>query len=294
MQEFKTYHPIVNFFYFACVTAFTCFYMHPVFTLTSLVCGIAYAVMTGKAASARLAFLVILPIIPVSAVLNSLFNHGGMTILGYFSDGNPLTAKSIVYGAASGTMIAAVISFFLSYNKIITSDKFIYIFGKAIPSLSLIFSMVINLIPRLAKKAKEISDGQRGLAPSKKSTLFSKLRASFRVMSILVTWSLEDAVDTADSMKSRGYGLSKRSAYSNFVFDKRDATVTVAMAFLLLYTFIGICSKGIDYVYFPSFKINGATPYAVSVFISYFLLCATPIIIESCEAIRWKFLRQKI
>ena len=38
----------------------------------------------------------------------------------------------------------------------------------------------------------------------------------------MVTWSLESAIDTADSMRSRGYGEPGRTAFSIYRFDDRD------------------------------------------------------------------------
>ena len=48
---------------------------------------------------------------------------------------------------------------------------------------------------------------------------------------------LENAIDTSDSMKSRGYGLTGRTAYSNSVFDKRDVTALILFG-------------GYDYIFF--------------------------------------------
>ena len=45
MNEFKTYHPIVNFVYFVFVIGFSCFFMHPVCLVISLVSGFSYSVM---------------------------------------------------------------------------------------------------------------------------------------------------------------------------------------------------------------------------------------------------------
>lgn len=51
-------------------------------------------------------------------------------------------------------------------------------------------------------------------------------------MSIVVTWALENALDTADSMKSRGYGLPKRTAFSLFRFTLRDGICLGVLATL--------------------------------------------------------------
>lgn len=293
MQEFKNYHPIINFFYFLSVMLLSCFYLHPIFTVISLVCAFVYSIMLDISKS-KLNICLLILIIPLSSLINSFFNHEGMTILTYFSDGNPLTAESIIYGAVSGAMLSAIVSIFFCYNKTVTSDKFIYIFGKITPSLSLIFSMTLRFVPKFRKKLKEISDGQKGIMQDDAGTFISKIKRLLRILSIMVTWALESAVDTADSMRSRGYGFRGRSAYSNFVFDKRDLKALLSMILFLTYTLIGIFSRRINYVYFPTFKTNSLTPYTISVITSYFLLCSTPIIIEIYEAIRWKLLRQKI
>ena len=51
MDEFKTYHPIVNFIYFLLVIGLSMFLMHPVSLGISLFCAIVYiAVLKGKKA----------------------------------------------------------------------------------------------------------------------------------------------------------------------------------------------------------------------------------------------------
>ena len=45
MNEFKTYHPIVNFTYFVFVIGFSMFFMHPVCLSVSLACGFTYSVL---------------------------------------------------------------------------------------------------------------------------------------------------------------------------------------------------------------------------------------------------------
>lgn len=52
--------------------------------------------------------------------------------------------------------------------------------------------------------------------------LIKRAKHGIKIMSILVTWALENAIDTADSMKDRGYGLPGRTAFSIYRFDRRD------------------------------------------------------------------------
>lgn len=100
----------------------------------------------------------------VTALINPAFNHEGVTILTYLDNGNPLTLESITFGAASATMLITVISWFSCYNAVMTSDKFIYLFGKLIPALSLIFSMVLRFVPTFKAQFQRVSDSQNVLA----------------------------------------------------------------------------------------------------------------------------------
>ena len=43
-------------------------------------------------------------------------------------------------------------------------------------------------------------------------SLLQRLKNAITILSIMVTWALENAIETADSMKSRGYGLPGRTA----------------------------------------------------------------------------------
>ena len=53
----------------------------------------------------------------LAALVNPAFVHQGATILTYFPSGNPLTLESILYGCASGVLLAAVV--YLVVKKIV-------------------------------------------------------------------------------------------------------------------------------------------------------------------------------
>lgn len=105
------------------------FFMHPVFLGISLLCGIAYSIRLNGMKAVKFNILYMLPILLLFAVMNPVFNHAGATIIVYVND-NPITVESIVYGFASATMFVSVIIWFSCYNAVMTSDKFIYLFGR--------------------------------------------------------------------------------------------------------------------------------------------------------------------
>ena len=127
-----------------------------------------------------------------------------------------------------------------------------------------------------------------------KGSIIKRAKNGLNILSIMTTWALENAIETADSMKARGYGHSGRTSFSIFKFDKRDAKTLLAILFFGIYTLVGAINGAMDFYYFPSIEATGFSVYKVSVFISYLLLCISPVIIELREVRRWKSLRSKI
>lgn len=295
MNEFKTYHPIVNFIYFVFVIGFSCFFMHPICLCISLVCGFTYSVMLKGKKAIKTNLIYMLPMLIVMALINPAFNHEGMTIIEYLPSGNPLTLESIIYGLAAATMIVSVICHFSCYNEIMTSDKFIYLFGKIIPAMSLIISMTLRFVPKFTAQLKVVSNAQMSMGrDASNGSIIKRAKYGLGILSIMTTWALENAIETADSMKSRGYGHPGRTAFSIFTFDKRDKKAFSAILILGLYTLIGNLYGGMYFRYFPTMKGTELSLFGLSVFASYLLLCISPIIIELWEVRKWKSLRSKI
>lgn len=295
MNEFKTYHPIVNFVYFLFVIGFSCFFMHPICLCISLVCGFVYSVVLKGRKAIRKNLLYIIPTMLATALINPAFNHEGATIMEYLPGGNPLTLESVVYGIAAAAMIVSVICWFSSYNEVMTSDKFIYLFGRIIPSLSLIISMTLRFVPRFTAQLKIAANAQRCMGRDvSNGSIVKRAKCGLSILSAMATWSLENAIETADSMKSRGYGHSGRTAFSIFMFDKRDKMALAAILILGIYTFIGNLTGGMYFRFFPSIKTAGFSVYGLSIFAAYFLLCVFPVTIEVKEAVKWKAIKSKI
>lgn len=294
MNEFAKYHPLINFIYFTAVIVFSMIFVHPICLVTSLLCSVIYSIiLNGKKA---LKFIVmLLPLMLISALINPAFNHEGVTVIAYLPSGNPLTLESILYGIVAASMVATVICWFSCFNKITTSDKFIYLFGRIIPSLSLILSMTFRFIPKFKKQVQEVSNAQKSMGrDTSEGSVFARVKNSIRILSAVITWSLENAIDTSDSMKSRGYGLTGRTAYSNYVFDKRDVNALIYLAVTIIYFLIGALLGKIHYRYFPSMRGTDMSFYSTSIFISYIMICIMPIIIEIWEELKWRKLKSKI
>ena len=284
---FAGYHPLVNYLWFAYVILVPVFFMHPVFVAISFVPAIAYAIYLGREKAARFALCFGLPLMVIAALFNPAFNHKGVTTLFYFHY-NPITLEAVIYGICAAAMIGSVIFWFICYNIIMTSDKFIYLFGKIVPAMSLVISMALRFIPRYRAQAARIISARRGIGFDVSTGGFlSRLRSGGEILSVMVTWALENGIETGDSMLSRGYGLPGRTAYSNYRFDSRD--------WALLFVFVGLmsaclacCFSGaVSVAYYPAFIMESAPPFAGIAYACHGAVCALPLALELREDALW-------
>lgn len=293
-NSFNTYHPAVNFTFFAAVIVCTLLFMNPLFLGISLTASVVYSLLlTGKKAL-RLQLRVALPMLIAVAVFNPLFVHQGMTILFYLND-NPITLEAVEYGAAAAAMLVSILLWFACYNEVMTSDKFLYLFGRLIPSLSLLLSMTLRLIPRLKTQIGQISYAQKAVGmDAGTGNLIQRARNGMRILSILMTWAMENAVETADSMKARGYGLSGRTSFSIFRFDRRDAACLAVLTAALVLCIAGHVSGAAYFQYYPDVKGAAARPFTVVMAVSYASLCFLPSVLELWEGYKWRSLKSTI
>lgn len=291
-DAFSGYHPTVNFCYFALVIGFSMFFMHPVCLALSFGSALTYAVALNGRRAVRFSLCGLLPLLLFSAVLNPLFNHEGATILTYLPDSNPLTLESMLYGVSAAAMMVTVILWFSCYNSVMTSDKFLFLFGRVIPALSLLFSMTLRFVPRFTAQLKTVAAAQRCIGRDMSSGgVVRRAKNGIAILSVMITWALESAVTTADSMKSRGYGLRGRSAFSRFRFERRDAGLL--LFFLLDAAYLITCAAhgGFAWRYYPTVRGSLSGPLTVGAYAAYLALCLAPVIINGREAWKWRALR---
>lgn len=289
MSEFKAYHPIVNFAYFVFVICFSVLLMHPACLFVSLLSSLTYlAVLKGrKALFTNLLYMI--PLAFATALINAAFNHEGATILAYLPGGNPLTLESIVYGLCAAAMILSVICWFSCYNEVMTSDKFIYLFGRVSPALSLIFSMTLRFVPRFTEKLREVTTARRSLGKgSGNQNVRERIKSGLSSLSATLSWAFENSIETADSMKARGYGIPGRTSFSIYSFEKKDKIVLAFVIALALCVIYGRICGVLSFSYFPRFGALKCDFIGVFFGISYFLLCIAPVVIEIKGVRRWK------
>lgn len=291
-DAFSKLHPTVNFIFFVFVLVLSMFVMNPVCLALSLVCAFVNAVYLNGIKTVKLCLKFILPMVLLVIIINPVFNHQGVTILTYFPWGNPLTLESIVYGTVSAALLSSVILWFSVFNRVITSDKLVYLFGRIIPSLSLVLSMALRFVPKFSAQFKNVRNAQRCIGRNvSDGSIANRIKNGIRIISIMLSWSMENAIETADSMKSRGFGLKGRTAYSIYKFDRRDLIVLIMVSLLGVSVSVSAITGVIDFNYYPSIKGNLADVLSLVTFFLYGILMLIPTILNAGEGIKWKRLR---
>ncbi|MEK4131258.1 energy-coupling factor transporter transmembrane component T [Solibacillus sp. FSL W8-0474] len=293
MTAFETYHPIVLFAFFLSVIGIGMFIMHPVF-LVITIC----AAMSVNFAFRRGRFLrdwkLYVPLFIIMAIINPLISHDGKMVL-FYLNGNAVTVEAICYGVAMATMLTAVMLWFSSYNEVMTSDKFLYLFGKLSPVLALTLSITIRLVPRFQHQLMRIARAQKTMGMDYTTgSLVNRAKCTMRIISILITWALENAIETADSMKARGYGIGKRSSFSLFLFEKRDGIMLGMISFLVALLLTASALGYATFYYYPTFTAIDWSWNSITVYAIYTALLMIPLVIEVRETRKWKYLKSKM
>ncbi len=292
---FTTYNPIINFVFFMGAVALGMFFVHPAFLTCSLLLSFSYYLTVHGRKGIKFV-LGMIPLFVILSVINPLFNTGGDTVLFTYFGGRAYTLEALLYGIALSAMFVSVMVWFASYNAVMTSDKFLYIFGKAAPSVSLVLSAILRLIPNFRRKAVQIAGarkciGKAGEAGRRKE----KIENGMTVMSTLTTWALEGGIVTADSMRSRGYGSGKRTNFAIYRLDGRDILLIIIMAALITAVLVCAALGGMKASYLPGIEISGADNiYTVAGTITYFVFLAIPTSLNITEEIIWRILRSRI
>ncbi len=290
MKSFSEYNPIAIFVFYVCALIPAMFSQNPVLISISLVSGILYYCIKNGRKSYKGAWMLLLPL--TGLIVNPLFSHNGANIL-FFLNNNPITLESALFGLSSGAAIAATLFWLASFTKIMTSDKLLYIFGSVSPKLALILSMTIRYIPLFQKQIEKTNKAQKAMGLYKDDTAIDKIRGGIRVVSVMVTWALENGVITADSMTARGYGIGKRSRFAIFSWRKADYMLLAASLTLGLTSCVPMFSGQLSYTWYPLVCEPSSAIKYIS-YVCFAILSLIPDYLQIKEEAKWRSLTSVI
>ncbi|MBW4082342.1 energy-coupling factor transporter transmembrane component T [Paenibacillus sp. S150] len=289
---FRSMHPSVALVYYAGLLLFAALLFHPLFLATEIAGLSLLLVLQGQGRTLLRGLPFYLLMAASVAVLNPLFSHRGAHVLFYLLD-QPVTLEAVLYGLMMMAVLLAVFILFISYNYTLTADKFMYLFAGAAPRTTLLTLMALRFVPLFQRRLRQITLIQRIRGVDAGSgSLRSRMRDGMTLLKVLLTWALEEALETADSMKARGYGIRKRSVYGVYKLDLLDKAVLLLLAASgLIPLFFWMKGYGLVEIY-PRMKPIRFGWADTAMYASFCLFVLTPSVLEGKEKWLWRSSRR--
>lgn len=287
-KQFKQLHPLVLFLYYAGSLTILIMMLHPLFLGFALcvILAINFFEDRFKGLSRWLLFMLTSGLLIV--ILNPLFNERGRHVL-FIAFGHRITLEAVVYGGMNALLIICVMSLFVSYNEVMTPNKLLYLFSGFLPQFAILLMLTLRFIPLMRRRLTEISAIQTSKGISVVYGRWKdKVKNGAIYIQVLLVHSLEEAIQTADSMMARGYGQGKRSTYEYFIFQKKDFYLALFLTSLLI---ILICGRLFGYgllTIYPMMENWQLSVKEYIIFDFYLLYLSFPLLIELGGYIRWR------
>ena len=293
MKAFQNVHPTALLLYFLSVLTVGMFVTNPVLSLCALLGGILFSATLCRRGEVASDIWFYLAMFFLVAITNPLFSHNGVTPL-FFLNGNPVTLEAFIYGAEMAVAIVGTLLWCKSFSRIMTSDKLLYLFGRVLPKLSLVLSMALRFIPMFLRRMRQVRAVQKTTGMYSGRGIVDKFRYSGRVFLSMIGWSLESSIETAASMKARGYGTGRRTNFSLFRFTPRDGVLLAVSLSLISIVIAGISLGVTEFYFYPRISTVSLSAPALAVYIAFGALSLLPFFVEVREVLLWKYYRSKI
>ncbi|ADU31110.1 energy-coupling factor transporter transmembrane component T [Evansella cellulosilytica] len=291
INRFEHFHPFVTFFYYAGVIILLMVYQHPT------VLGAAFIlILLVNYAQDRLrgfrkwAFFIIISGALI-IILNPVFNERGQHIL-FEVFGHRITLEAVVNGSITALTIMCVISLFISYNEVMTPNKLLYLFARFLPQFAVLLMLTLRFIPLMKRRLDDISVVQQSKGIFVNGGRWrDRVKNGLLYVQALLTFSLEEAIQTADSMKAREYGKHKRSSYEHFRFKRMDYFLLISLILFLTICIIGRINGYLHLKIYPVMDSLFLSHIESFYFFCFVIFLSIPLLIEVGGKIRWRLLK---
>ena len=284
INVFKTYHPAVSFAFLASALALSMACLHPVFTALSLAGALACSCVCRGGRATLLSLRWVVPLCLVVAAANPFFVASGSTEL--FRIGQrAIYAEALAYGLCSGGMFASVFLWFSSYSACMDSENSLALFGNVLPTRTLMVSQVLRLVPQFVSRGRAIADVQDCVSAAAPRGKRDEAHGRMRVVSVLMGWGMEDALERSDAMRARGYDCgARRTTYARFRFGASDAVALAVIAILALVSAVCAWRALVGFTFYPA--IAAIAPFWL--YIPYALLMLFPPALWLRDWLHWR------
>ncbi len=287
MPDFFKLHPCTVLLYFISVLIYSMVFMHPLYVGINVVLSfVACLCLCRNETLASIKYILTFGIL--IAVLNPFFSTGGNTVLfTYF--GRNYTLQALAYGAVMGGIFICSINWFSAMGKVISTDKFIYLFGGRFPNVCTVLTMVMGLVPFFQRKLVEIEQAQSTVIQQD-----SRLKSAVRALNSAVSYAFEHAIGLSVSMKNRGFGSGRTTVFSDYKFKKYDVIILIITVVLNIYVITNLFSYAVNVQLIPYINLPPVGTKQIAGGICYSALLLLPTFMHILKELQWQYLKSKI
>ncbi|MGG2014925.1 energy-coupling factor transporter transmembrane component T [Bacillus sp. S10(2024)] len=285
---FSSMHPFINFLYYIGVIILCMVCLHPVFLIGAICMILILNITQGNGEKLRKMLPSSLFFAFIITIANSLLTHRGSTILFYIGF-NPITLEAVIYGCTMALSLIVIMFTFTSYNEMISSHKFLYLFSRISPKAALLTMITVRFVPLFMRRLTHITLVQKTKGVQVDvGSLKERAQNGMKLLQVLLVCSLEEALQTADSMQARGFGVTKRSTYIGYRMGRRDWFVLSLFVILFVCCLFGVSKEyGILTIY-PKVEALFLDRNDLFVFIPFLMYISLPILMEGREWLWWR------
>ena len=281
-------HPFVISIYFILSGILVMYVNHPFFLLSTIIVCIFSNRLFTTWTTIRKNLLGSLILGGTIILINSLFNSNGTTEM-FVMFGKSFKLETFIYSLVMAAMIVAILQLTLLFNATLNGSKFLYVMSTLLPKTGLVTMLALRFVPMLKEQIGEIIAVQKMRGYSlKEGPLLQRAKTGLLFVQMLLTISLEDAIQTADSMKARGYGGETRTSYHFYRWTWHDTSVVLLLSILvILILLFSIKGYGVVAIY-PIVTVDILDTRHALVGVLALFVIGLPVILEGLEWCRWR------
>lgn len=275
-MKLRTTHPITAIVVFISFIISSMLFSSPIIILSLLILLLTAIIYFGEKQKLKYFIFIFFMFFFVSLTVNFLFTNSGSTIIFQISNipfiGFKRLSLELIVFTLTGTFRLTLLLLIFSFTSIISSeDRMMSFFSKFLKRFPLLLSFSIRLMPKLTRDYKRLEHifKLRGFASSntrktskKKKNIIRRIKEIMnpKLMSVLIRTllmnSLEDSLQYAESMQSRGFGdIKRRSSFSKDIICISDYLITFfSLIYIIFSLFLYSNSIGTKSIY-PKFKM---------------------------------------
>ena len=281
-------HPAVGFFYIAAVLVITMITMNPYLLAISCITSIIVMGYLKGLSELRKNIVPDISVIIFTVGIQPVFSGSGKTVLYYVND-RAVYLEGYIYGLVIALLLITVFNWCTVMRILMDSEKLMYLIGRLSPTLAMMITMILRFIPLMRQRYRVIHEGQVGMGrynnpySKKKNVLYTfmgfieKIRHRIKEISILISWSLENSIETSESMESRGYGLKGRTSYHRYILKKTDIIQMILIAGAFAYVLVPVLLRQFRAYYLPR-VYERVSVWHVIVMVVYIVLAVFPVV----------------